>query len=109
MSSYSKHNIILVRYPFSDLSNVKVRPTIIVSSPHQSKDIFLVPLTSRLDKLLQGEFVLNDWQSEGLNVSTAVKRGIYTIQENLIIKTIGNLSLLDAQQLDNSLRNWLEI
>ena len=40
MPSYSKHDIILVRYPFSDLSISKVRPAVVISAPqHPSQDI----------------------------------------------------------------------
>ena len=46
MPSYSQNDLILVRYPFSDLSSSKVRPAIIVNAPHISQDIFIVPLTS---------------------------------------------------------------
>jgi len=46
MPSYSKNEVILVRYPFSALSGVKVRPAIIVNAPHVSQDVFIVPLTS---------------------------------------------------------------
>ena len=45
MPNYSKNVIILVRYPFSDLSNAKVRPAVIVNVPHSSQDIMIVPLT----------------------------------------------------------------
>ncbi len=34
MPSYLKNDVILVRYPFSDLSNSKVRPAVVVSAPH---------------------------------------------------------------------------
>lgn len=47
MPSYSKHDVILVRYPFSDLTGSKVRPAIVVGAPHTSQDLFIVPLTSR--------------------------------------------------------------
>jgi mRNA interferase MazF len=55
MPSYSKNEVILVRYPFSALSGVKVRPAIIVNAPHVSQDVFIVPLTSRTTSLLAGE------------------------------------------------------
>ena len=32
MPSFSRHNLILVRYPFSDLSSSKVRPAVIVNA-----------------------------------------------------------------------------
>lgn len=107
MKSYSKNEVILVRYPFSDLSGSKVRPAVIVSAPHVSQDIFIVPLTSNLTSLLAGEFALADWKTAKLNVPTVAKRGLYTVHESLIIKTVGKLSNSDAKTLEGSLRGWL--
>lgn len=107
MSNYSRSKIVLVRYPFSDLSGSKVRPAVIVSVPHESQDLFIVPLTSRTTSLLPGEFVLSDWSHAGLNVPTAVKRGIYTIQQDLIVKSLGNLSDSDLKRLSDALRGWI--
>ena len=76
MPSYSKNEVVLVRYPFSDLSSAKVRPAVVVNAPHLSQDVLIVPLTSRTAALLAGEFVLVGWREAGLNVETAVKRGI---------------------------------
>ena len=109
MPNYLKNDIILVRYPFSDLSNFKVRPAIVVSTIHVSQDILIVPLTSKISSLLPGEFVLAEWQKEGLNVPTAVKRGIYTVEKQLVIKTIGKLQKVDAEKLDKSLKKWLRL
>ena len=107
MPSYSKHDIILVRYPYSDLSSAKVRPAVVVNAPDLSHDVFIVPLTSRTGSLRAGEFVLAEWVNAGLHVKTAVKRGIYTIHTDLIIKRIGKLSQGDTEQLKNSLQLWL--
>lgn len=76
MPSYSKHDIILVRYPFSDLSSSKVRSAVAVSTAHPSQDIIITPLTSKTSSLMEGEFMLSEWAGAGLNVATAVKRGI---------------------------------
>jgi mRNA interferase MazF len=76
MPSYSQSDVVLVRYPFSDLSGSKVRPAVVVSAPHVSSDLIIVPLTSRTEQLLAGEFILSGWSTAGLNVSTAVKRGL---------------------------------
>ena len=107
MPNYSKNIVILVRYPFSDLSNAKVRPAVIVNAPHSSQDILIVPLTSKIGSLLDGEFVLDDWAAAGLNVVTAVKRGIYTVNRSLVIKTVGKLADVDIERLEQSLRGWL--
>ncbi len=109
MPGYSKGDVILVRYPFSDLTGVKVRPAVVVNGPHTSQDIIIVPLTSRTTALLPGEFVLNQWQQAGLNVTSAAKRGIYTVQQQLCLKVVGQLARQDSEQLDRSLRLWLRL
>lgn len=107
MPSYSKNEIVLVHYPFSDLSATKVRPAVVVHAPHVSLDNLIVPLTSQTTALLPGEFVLGDWAAAGLHLPTAVKRGLYTIHSRLVVKKLGQLSPHDAQQVDDSLRGWL--
>ncbi len=109
MRRFSKNEVVLVRYPFSDLSSSKVRPAIVVNGRHPSRDLLIVPLTSRTKSLYPGEFQLAGWSEAGLNVSTAVKRGLYTIQNSLVIKKIGKLRPADAQQLALSIRKWLDL
>ncbi|MBP1468432.1 type II toxin-antitoxin system PemK/MazF family toxin [Candidatus Chloroploca sp. M-50] len=109
MPTYSQHNLILVRYPFSDLSSSKVRPAIVVNGPHISHDLMIVPLTSRMTGLLPGEFILTEWRRAGLNVPSAVKRGLYTVEAGLVIKLLGQLAHSDAQHLEATLREWLAL
>lgn len=107
MPSYSKGSVVLVRFPFTDLTGAKVRPAVVISAPHISADVFVVPLISKIDRLLLGEFVLKAWQAAGLNVASGVKRGIYTIHQQLIIKKVGTISVDDAGSLGQSIRLWL--
>ena len=97
----------LLAMPHPYLSATKVRPAVVVHAPHPSQDSLIAPLTSRLSTLLSGEFTLEDWAKAGLNVPTAVKRGIYTIHPSLIVRFLGRLSTQDAQSLQRSLRGWL--
>ena len=107
MPSLSKNEVILVRYPFSDLTSAKIRPAIVIGATHPSDDYLIVPLTSKTNHLRAGEFVLADWQAAGLNLLSAVKRGIYTVHGSLVLKSVGRLSSRDLQQLELSLRQWL--
>ena len=107
MPTYSKNDVILVRYPFTDLSETKVRPAVVVHAPHSSTDSIIVPLTSRASSLFPDEFILKNWADAGLNVSTTVKRGIFTIHHELVIKIVGQLSTQDALGLEKALRSWL--
>ena len=109
MPNYSRNEIVLVRFPFSDLTNAKVRPAVVINSAHSSHDLFLVALTTKTANLLGGEFILSEWKSAGLNVETALKRGIFTIHGRLILKSIGSLAAVDADELDRSLRFWINL
>lgn len=109
MPNFSKNEIVLVRYPFSDLTNSKVRPAVVVNAAHVSKDLFIVALTSKTQSLMAGEFVLSEWHTVGLNVATAVKRGVFTIHEKLVLKSVGKLIDSDAESLDKSLRGWFDL
>jgi mRNA interferase MazF len=107
MPSFSRNDVILVAYPFSDRSGVKVRPAVVVSGEHRSRAVFVVPLTSKTDRMTEGEFSLADWQGAGLNVTSVAKRGLYTIHESLVRKRVGQLGADDASRIDESLRQWL--
>jgi mRNA interferase MazF len=108
MPSFSRHEVILVRFPFSDLTSAKVRPAIVVGAAVRG-DLLVVPLTSRTGGLVAGEFAITDWRSAGLNVPSVVKRGIYTVHTSLVLKSVGQLPSADAGRLELSLRLWLEL
>lgn len=108
MQNYSKNKLILVKYPFTDLSDDKIRPAVIISEGHYD-DLFIVPLTSKTDFITEGEFVLTDWKKAGLNVTTAVKRGIFTIDSKLVVKEIGFLSNGDSEKLRSLIIFWLNL
>jgi mRNA interferase MazF len=108
MPSFSRHEVILVRFPFSDLTSAKIRPAIVVGSAVRA-DLLIVPLTSRSGGLVAGEFALADWAAAGLNVPSVAKRGIYTVHTSVVLKSIGSLAAGDAARLEASLRLWLEL
>ena len=107
MSSYLKNEIVLIKYPFSDLSTFKVRPAVVISGDSISHDLFIVPLTSRVSNLIAGEFILSNWNDAGLNIQSSVKRGIFTIDEKLVIQRVGKLQSNDIVELEKSIFYWL--
>ena len=51
MTSYDRGDVVLATLPFSDLTEVKQRPAVVISAPHPSVDLLLLPLTSQLEHL----------------------------------------------------------
>ncbi len=96
MTHYSRGDVILVPFPFSDQSTTKKRPAVIISSDRYnsiSSDVVIMAITSRIDNLSPvGETTLRDWQDAGLLKPSAIKAAISTIEQKLIHKKIGHLS-----------------
>ncbi len=100
----SRNEVILLPIPFSDLSRRKVRPAVVVGHSSYPGDLFVVPVTSQLQ---HADLPLRDWQAAGLNVPCGVKSQIATIEERLVLKSVGVLSSTDAADLQSRLRAWL--
>lgn len=45
----------------------------------------------------------------GLNVESAIKRGIFTVDESLVKKQIGKLESIYAEMLEQSIKEWLNL
>ncbi len=53
--NYSKGDVVLLPYPFTELKAAKVRPAVVVASEEgKYSDLFMVPLTSRTASLNTG-------------------------------------------------------
>jgi len=102
----SRNDIVLLPIPFSDLTSNKVRPAIVIGHGSTGGDLFLVPVTSRL---AQGDFTLRGWKSSGLNVPSAVKGQLATVESRLVRKIVGRLIKEDIESLNGQLRGWLKL
>jgi len=69
-------------------------------------DLFLVPISSQLSNTA---FPLKQWRAAGLNVPCGVKTQIATVEEKLVVRTVGVLAAADSQLLDKRLRIWLQL
>ena len=102
--SYSRNDVVLLPIPFTDLTSRKVRPAIVIG--RKGADLFLVPISSQLPNT---DFPLQDWRAAGLNVPCGVKAQIVTVEERLVVKTVGTLTPADQARLDERLRAWLRL
>jgi len=108
--NYSKGDVVLLPYPFTNLKTTKVRPAVVAATEDgRYADVFVVPVTSRIENLNSGEFVLRDWDKVGLNVVSAVKRGCVLVETSLIKLKVGKLSKRDIAAFNSALKKWLEL
>ena len=96
MEQILKKDIILVPFPFSDLTGQKKRPALVISSNIFNKNsgqLIVLAITSNIDK---GEYSAiikpEDWKNGRYSESCIKISTILTIDRGLVLKKIGKLS-----------------
>ena len=106
----SKHKVVLVPFPFDDLSSSKVRPAVCLTDPigpHQH--VVLAFVTSRAASLLATDLVLDardpDFSTTGLRVASTLQlHRLMTVTIALIRRQLGELSPRLQADLNQRLR-----
>ncbi|PIS39321.1 MAG: type II toxin-antitoxin system PemK/MazF family toxin [Candidatus Nealsonbacteria bacterium CG08_land_8_20_14_0_20_38_20] len=99
MTIFKPGEVVLVPFPFTDWSNLKQRPALIISSQNfnrRQSDVILCAITSHIpEKFSPEEYFLpkTDQISAGLLKPSIVKIGkIITLNQTLVRKTLGKIS-----------------
>ena len=102
-TSYSFGDIVLVPFPFTDLSATKRRPAVVVSSAayHDARpDLIIMAVTSQARPAgAVGEFQIKDWKGAGLIKPSVVKPVLATIEASLVLRRLGRLKTEEQQTL----------
>ncbi len=101
-------DVVLVPFPFSDLSTTKVRPAAIVSTTRyhaHEPDLLLVALTSRISSSTGPfDYILADWQAANLRFPSAFKPVLLTLDPSRVLFRVGGLTARDLQAIEDRLR-----
>ena len=105
MTAYKFGDVVLVPFPFTDQTITKQRPAVVISNAayhHQARlDVILLAVTSQLRPVLGiGEAIVQEWKGAGLLKPSVLKPVITTIEQRLIIKTLGRLQEADRSALE---------
>lgn len=98
--SFSRGEVVLLPTPFTALTSRKVRSAVVIGRSSHVGDLFVVPITSVLQN---ADFPLQGWKAAGLNVPCGVKSQIATIEDGLVVKSVGCLAAPDAAALEKRL------
>ncbi len=106
---FERGKIVLVPFPFTDLSASKLRPALIVSNPQYSEeDVSVVFISSKISKQPTDYALLPshpDFQQTGLKITSVVKCGkIATLDKKIILGEIGNLPSNDQKEIDRRIK-----
>lgn len=105
--AHSFDDVVLVPFPFTDQSGAKKRPAVIVSSIGYNtsrRDLVIMAITSQVRQPLSfGEALIDDWQAGGLVKPSVLKPVFTTIEQSLVVRTMGALSANDLRTLRETL------
>lgn len=112
----TKGKVVLVPFPFDDLSTIKVRPALCLTEPiGPNRHIIVAFITSRIDSELSATDILldpthPDFANTGLKVASTLKlHRMITVTTRLIRRELGALSSGQQVQVDDGLRRLLEL
>ncbi len=108
MTPYKPGEVVLVRFPFSDLSTAKQRPALVISVPWLTLrygDVIVLAMTSQPQR--EVKYRISQWRSAGLPKPTWFKPVIGTLASTLIRRRIGRLHAADFPRARHVLRRMV--
>lgn len=106
--SYSFGDIILVRFPYTDSSNDKIRPSLVLLDTGDD-DIVLARVTSK-NPLVVHDISLNDWKVANLPLASTVRlHKINTVVKSKILDITGKLSKADNVAVRQHLQKMWDV
>lgn len=104
MTNYKLWDILLLPFPFSDLSSSKKRPALVLSTILSKKlpALFIVSMiTSQIGtENILGDIQLLHWKEAGLLHESKIRLGkLVSIESKIVDKKLGHLSSKDVLQV----------
>ena len=110
MTVYSRGDVVLVGFVFSDESGKKLRPAVVVSSAAYNRsrqEIVVAAITSNIRRRFFGDHLLADWKGAGLLYPSLVTGIFRTIKRSMIDRKLGAMSKPEMGAIDLKLRQSL--
>lgn len=112
-----KGDVVLVTFPFTDLTSVKVRPALVISNDSYNAiqdDIVLLLITSNISRLSSDDYLLESENTEfagtGLKKASVFRVGkLQTLKKTLLVSKLGIAGSGILMEIENRLRNLLEL
>jgi mRNA interferase MazF len=109
--TYTFGEVLLVPFPFTNQEGNKKRPAVVISNTayHTHRpDLLIMAITSQPHTMLDfAACTIVDWKAAGLLKPSFAKPVITTLEQSLVIRSMGNLSPRDQLSLRQMLSQIL--
>jgi mRNA interferase MazF len=102
-------DVVIVPFPFSAQPGTKRRPALVLSNRafNQSGYSALAMITTAGHHPWLGDVTVADLKTAGLNAPCLVRLKLFTLDNRLIVKKLGRLSVADQQRVSRQLQTYL--
>lgn len=109
--TYKQGDIVLIPYPYDDLTGTKRRPVIVVSSTSDLNNSFIVAKITSVIRYGANSFLLKNQDLDAVLTKTSEVRTnhIFTANNSLVIKKIARLKKAALIQLTNQIKANFEV
>jgi mRNA interferase MazF len=109
MERFVKGDIVVVPFPFSDLSNAKRRPALVVQ-PYEGEDLLLAQITSRPIRNEYALLIDEDDFAEGSlqRVSNVRPDKLFTCAKDIIVYRVGRLKQAKIDEVIETIKKLLD-
>ncbi len=102
---YKKGTVVLVPFPFTDLTGNKVRPAVIVSNSKNGHDIVVVFITSQSKLKGKNLVAIIPNNHNGIKIPSKIVCGkIATLDTKIVLGELGQLTPGEQRMVDTELR-----
>jgi mRNA interferase MazF len=103
---YHRGDVVLLPFPFTDLSATRTRPAVVVSVPEftQAAGDFMVAMITSVRHTTVYDYELQDWQAARLLRPSWVRAKLATLDPALVRHQPGRLSERDLSEVEQRLR-----
>jgi mRNA interferase MazF len=103
-----KGQIVLVPFPFSDLSGMKTRPALVLSAG--TNDVIVAFITSRVNRKEKFDIEIAPNSDNGLKFDSLLKlTKLVTLERSLVLGKIGEADMKTIKRIDTGLINLFAI
>jgi len=110
MTAYSRGDVVLVGFVFSDESGKKLRPAVVISSAAYNRsrqEIVVAAITSNIRRRLFGDHLIAGWKGAGLLFPSLVTGIFRSIRRSMVNRKLGAMPKPDIEAIDLKLRQSL--
>ncbi|MCP4457955.1 MAG: type II toxin-antitoxin system PemK/MazF family toxin [Cytophagales bacterium] len=107
--TFDQWDIILVPFPFTNLSTSKKRPALVVSPKtyNEGFDLVLAFITSQVNvQSREGDYKIVNWKAASLPKPSMIRMKFATIDKSIVVKKLGHLGQGDIAGFRTELINF---